>query len=145
METNTGTMITSAEEFIELRNSDDSEEYKRAAYESAAEDVWLDVIRHYPDMRFWVAHNKTVPTSILAILADDPDTNVRSMVASKRKASPAILGKLARDPDTGVRHSVACNAKAPEWILEALSDDTQQFVAETARERLTVRRFSARS
>jgi hypothetical protein len=49
--------------------------------------VWLGVIRDYPDMRFWVAQNKTVPVSILGVLAADDDQRVRSMVATPSSPS----------------------------------------------------------
>lgn len=62
-------MIRSAEEFVRLRKSDQREEYERAANDSASIEVWRDVISLYPDMHRWVAHNKTVPIEILAILA----------------------------------------------------------------------------
>jgi hypothetical protein len=41
-------MIESAEEFITLRCSEEPELYTRAACDPAPEEVWLDVINHYP-------------------------------------------------------------------------------------------------
>jgi hypothetical protein len=76
-------MIRSAEEFRRLRESDNPDEYWRAAHEEAPLDVWLEVIRRWPDMRFWVAHNKTVPLSVLEVLVNDPDEKVRDMVLRK--------------------------------------------------------------
>ena len=132
-------MIQSAEEFVRLRTSDDPDEYTRAAREEATEAVWLDVIARFPEMRSWVAHNKTVPHSILRILSDDPDFIVRVSVAEKRKAEPDILDKLVHDPNEGVRARVACNAKAPLWVLEKLTHDPVRRIAETARERIAER------
>jgi len=77
-------VIESAEEFVRLRSSVDPAEYHRAAQEEASESTWLEVIDRFPDMRFWVAHNKTVPLSVLEILRHDPDDRVRHMVTSKR-------------------------------------------------------------
>ena len=96
-------MLKSAEEFRRLRVSTDPAEYRRAGHESAPLEVWLEVIRRYPDLRAWVAHNKTVPVEILAILSDDPDPHVRSFVAMKQKLPEDLQLKLARDPDDGVR------------------------------------------
>lgn len=76
-------VIESAEEFVRLRNSKDPDEYGRAAHDEASEDVWRDVVERFPDMRFWVAQNKTVPLSILEALRHDPDERVRSMVRAK--------------------------------------------------------------
>lgn len=87
-------------------------------------------------MRSWVAHNKTVPISVLRILATDEDPDVRLTVAAKRKLDGELFERLARDADESVRHRVANNAKVPRHLLEELSRDTVPFVAEAARRRL---------
>ena len=76
-------MIESADEFRRLRESENREEYLRAAHDEAPVEVWMEVIRRWPDMRFWVAQNKTVPVSVLQVLVNDPDENVRDMVQRK--------------------------------------------------------------
>ena len=76
--------IESAEEFVRLRTSDDPAEYNRAAQDEASESTWREVIERFPDMRFWVVQNKTVPLSVLEILRHDTDDRVRHMVTSKR-------------------------------------------------------------
>ena len=78
-------MITSAREFFELRTSVLSEDYLRAANESASLEVWFGVLLQYPDMKVWVAHNKTLPLETLERLARDPDPRVRYAVAVKNK------------------------------------------------------------
>jgi hypothetical protein len=80
---NDSRVIESAEEFVRLRASTDPDEYLRAAHDEAADATWRDVITRFPDMRFWVAQNKTVPLSILHELRNDPDERVRSMVRAK--------------------------------------------------------------
>jgi hypothetical protein len=129
-------MINSAQEFIRLRTSDESSEYSRAAHEEAPMDVWLELVRDYPDMRFWVAHNKKVPIEILQTLARDEDASVREMVAQKRKATTTILELLASDPDDSVRSAVAHNPKTPRYVLESLRDDPWDMLREDVRERL---------
>ncbi|WP_432116937.1 HEAT repeat domain-containing protein [Streptomyces sp. bgisy032] len=129
-------MIESAEEFIRLRFSETPEEYGRASSEPAAPEVWRDVIDRYPEARFWVAHNKTVPLEILQVLANDPDPKVRSMVASKRKLTPALLAGLATDPDESVRLAVARHKRAPKHVLEQLCTDSWEEVRAMARDRL---------
>ena len=129
-------MIQTAEEFIRLRCSEDPELYTRAAYEPAFDDVWLDVINHYPEMKQWVIHNKTVPLSILQILLDDPDPKIRYWVATKRKLTADMFRKLAQDEDESVRFRVVCNAKTPPVILFALANDSSADVAMAARERM---------
>ncbi|MBA4010716.1 MAG: hypothetical protein C0481_02510 [Phenylobacterium sp.] len=125
-------MIGSADEFSRLRRSSDPDEYGRAAREEAAEEVWLEVISRYPDMREWVAHNKTVPLEILALLARDLDQRVRQAVAMKRKLSRQLFEQLALDSDATVRSTIAGNPNVPRDVLEALAADMDVFVAETA-------------
>lgn len=58
-------MIDSAADFVRLRTSEIPGEQYRAAHDAAAVTVWRAVIEKYPDMREWVARNKTVPIEIL--------------------------------------------------------------------------------
>jgi len=129
-------MITSAEEFIRLRDSRDPDDYRRAANEAAPEEVWLVLVRGHPEHRRWVAHNKTVPVSILERLATDKDPEVRWVVASRRKAPPELLRVLANDPDETVRMRVASNANSPRPVLEELATDPSSTVREAACARL---------
>ncbi|MBW5468496.1 HEAT repeat domain-containing protein [Brevibacillus formosus] len=116
-------MITSAEEFVRLRTSENPDEYLRAAWDEAPLDVWHEVIQKYPDMSFWVAQNKTVPIEILKLLAKHPEWRVRSMVASKNKLPEELQVKLAHDPDFSVRKSIAANKKATLKALQILVDE----------------------
>jgi len=129
-------MITSAEEFVRLRNSDIHEEYSRAADDDAPEAVWRDVIDRFPEMREWVVHNKTVPVEILEVLARDDAASVRATVADKRKLSGELFDLLARDADEVVRQRVALNKKVPVHVLEHLAIDASPFVRAAALKRL---------
>lgn len=133
-------MIHSAEEFIRLRTSQDPELYTRAARDSAAENVWMDIIRNHPEMRVWVVVNKTVPNTILKLLADDPDPGVREFVARKRKAGALLLEKLSKDVNDAVRLAVANNKSTPASILAALAHDDWERVVQVARKRLEVKK-----
>ena len=130
-------MIESADEFRRLRESEQSDEYERAAREPAPLHVWRDVVARFPELRAWVAHNKTVPHEILAELAGDPDARVRATVAAKRKLTPEVQLQLAADPDDGVRNRLAWNARATRAVLERLAADPWAAVAERARARLS--------
>lgn len=66
-------MIESAKEFVRLRKSQIQEEYHRSAHEEASLETWKEVIKQYPCMRSWVAHNKTVPLEILEVLSDEEE------------------------------------------------------------------------
>lgn len=120
--------------------SNKPDEYRRAAQEEAPVEVWQDVISRYPEMRRWVAHNKTVPIEILALLANDPDKRVRLMVAMKRKLTPEILEVLAADEDESVRLRVARHRRTPRTVLEQLAHDSWAQVREVAGQKL--REFS---
>lgn len=129
-------MINSAEEFVLLQTSEARNEYIRAAHEEAPDFVWMDIISRFPEMREWVAHNRTVPLNILEILARDMNESVRATVASKRKLSPELFDLLSQDMSESVRERVACNKKVPAHILKRLADDPVRFVREAALKRM---------
>ncbi len=132
----TPTSIASADEFVALRTSPDHDRQRLAATLPAPEAVWLAVIDAYPDMRLWVAQNKTVPLAVLRRLAADPDADVRRMVAMKRKCDAELFGRLAADPDPNVRVAVALNPKAPEPVLRLLQADPWERIREVVARRL---------
>jgi hypothetical protein len=127
-------VIRSAEEFVALRESEDPCEYGRAARDDASIEVWKEVILSYPEMRKWVAYNKTVPIGILEILANDSDPEVRRFVAAKRKLTIELFEYLSNDEDESVRLRVARNPKVPKHLLYKLADDDSMFVREAIRE-----------
>ena len=129
-------MIASADEFIRLRTSSDPAEYRRAAHEVAPTTVWLELVAKHPEMRFWVAQNKTVPIEILKILGRDPDPRVRWMVASKRKLDEETLGRLAADPDESVRFAVAQNPNTPDAVLRSMLEDPWSEIVRVVDQRL---------
>jgi hypothetical protein len=101
-------VIESAEEFVRLRLSDDPAEYGRAAGDAASVETWLDVIDRFPDMRWWVAHNTTVPLDVLEVLRHDPDERVRWMVLQKRSWARA-------HPDDAARVRGLENTRNAKW------------------------------
>ena len=129
-------MIESAQEFYRLRTSKVHDEYIRAALEEAPLDVWQDIISTMPDMKEWVAINKSIPVQILDPLARDADVRVRFAVAMKRKLPEPLQLVLAQDADETVRDRIACNAKATKRVLELLANDTEARIRERALARL---------
>ena len=101
-------MIESADEFVRLRRSTDLEEHGRAARDEASIEIWREVIERYPEMREWVAHNKSVPMEILEILRHDADEKVRSVVRQKRSWARA-------HPDDSTRVQGLENTKSVSW------------------------------
>ena len=132
-------MIHSAEEFLRLRQSEDPDEHGRASSDEAPLGVWISVIEQFPEMRSWVAHNKTIPLEVLERLAIDRDAEVRATVASKRKLSTALQTLLVADTDASVRERLACNAKCESEILLKLALDPEEFVRSAATKRLQER------
>lgn len=104
-------MITSAIEFIKLRESDDLTEQYRASHEEADLKIWIEVIENYPDFKTWVIHNKTIQIEILELLSKDINPNVRSAVARKRKINEKIITELSKDIDENVRFALMSNTK----------------------------------
>lgn len=125
-------MINSAEEFVQLRSSQNPSEYHRAAHEMAPVSVWMDIIERYPDYRQWVAHNKTVPIEVLRVLATDPNSQVRYFVATKNKLTPDLLEQLALDSDDSVRARIASHKKASLELLRSMAHDKSELVREAA-------------
>jgi hypothetical protein len=123
-------MIETAEEFIRLRQSDNMEEQRRAALDTADISVWMDVIKSYPDFKFWVIHNKTIQIEILEILCTDKDPNVRSHVARKRKINDTIFNLLCVDPDENVRHSLMWNTKLTLEKIKTIKVDDSDWLKE---------------
>lgn len=128
-------MIRSAEEFVELHKKNDP----RATHDKALKSVWVAIIRRYPEYKEWIVHNKTVPVSILRLLARDSDADVRFAVAMKRRCPPDVFKQLASDEHDSVRERVAWNEKTPLEILMLLVDDPCDEVAEVATSRLEER------
>lgn len=129
--------ITTAEEFRRLRTSDVRQEYERAAYAPLPDPVALEVIRQFPDLREWVAYNKSVSIEVLRVLATDDDRRVRTMVAMKRKLDLPLFEQLSHDPDEIVRSTVAFNRKCPTSVLVRMEEgDPSEWVRSKARERL---------
>ena len=127
-------IIQSAEEFAALL--DDPPDGQRVAHMCASVEIWLQIIEDYPELRFDVAHNKTVPVEILAVLSNDPSDRVRSMVSCKRKLPRDILAKMVADSSEGVRRNVARHRHSDSEILSLLIDDECDDVSNIARERL---------
>lgn len=125
-------MIESAEEFVALRTSTDPQEYERAAHEAAVDEVWFDVIDRFPDMRQWVAHNKTTSAAVLERLAGDPDPRVRVQVAMANRVDVDLLRSLASDPDESVRARVAHHKRTPVDVLSAMRQDDSWVVRDAA-------------
>lgn len=121
-------VIESAEEFVRLRESEYPEEYNRAGREPADLSVWMDVIDRFPDMREWVAYNKSVPQQILDLLATDADDRVRVTVAGKRRLRPETMLQMTRDPDEHVRATLMSNPKVTPEVLAILTTDPSPWI-----------------
>lgn len=130
-------MIESAKEFIKLRHSECQEEYQRAGFEEATHETWLELIENYPDMKIWVARNRTISVDIMRILSDDKDAIVRSAIASKHTLPQDLFIKLAQDKEETVRNTIVFNKKTPLNILQKISkEDPSEFIRNQALEKI---------
>jgi hypothetical protein len=132
-------MIESAEEFHRLLHSEVASERRRAACDEASEIVWRDVMDRYPDLCPWVAHNKPVPITILRVLADNSDVEVRNAVAMRRKLDLGLFRKLAADSEYAIRGKIVQNPKVPLEVLRVLAEDTDEWVRSVAAQKLAER------
>lgn len=129
-----GIMIETAEEFIKLRTSSKSEEYLRAGREEASNEVWLELIENYPDMRVWVARNRTINKDIKIVLSKDKDPLVRSAIATKYPLDRELYCQLSKDTNEVVRSDIAYNKKTPLDILKKMSEeDSVEVVRQKAK------------
>lgn len=136
-------MILSAEEFVRLRESEDPSEYIRSGVDTAELSVWLDIIYKYPEMKVWVARNRTVPPEIIRLLAKDNDPLVRGSISRKYPLEDDLYHDLSRDIDEGIRAGLTYNKKIPIDILKYMSEnDPSEFVKEVALEKYNQRIYS---
>jgi hypothetical protein len=134
-------MLNSAQDFLRLVESDDPQDHQKSAHENASEATWTELINEHPQTKKWIAQNKTIPVSIIEILSDDDDVEVRWWIAIKRKLTPELFAKLANDPDETIRQRIACNAKTPASVLLRLANDVSDLVSKPAQERLLEEEF----
>ncbi len=125
-------MITSAEEFVRLRQSEVTADYERAATDSASDDVWLEVIESFGVFASWVAHNKSISETIIRKLYSLDNLDVQLVLASKRRTPSDLLISLCEHENDSVRLAVAHNPKAPPEALDVLLNDTWTRVREVA-------------
>ena len=136
-------MILSAEEFVRLRESEDPSEYIRSGVDTAELSVWLDIIYKYPEMRVWVARNRTVPPEVIRLLAKDNDPLVSGSISRKYPLEDDLYHDLSRDIDEGIRAGLTYNKKIPIDILKYMSEnDSSEFVKEVALEKYNQRIYS---
>lgn len=134
-------MINSAEEFVRLRLSENMDEYLKAAWDDAPFEVWLEVIRKYPEMSEWVAHNKSIPVEIMEILADDTNERVGFNVATKNRLPEHLQLKLAKDSDCSVRQRIVYNKKATYQVISLLLNDLDDDIRTSAKKRIDEGRY----
>lgn len=126
-------MIYSAKEFVRLRTSDIPDEYNRTGIEDAPISVWLNIIKKYPEMRVWVARNRTIPKKIVDLLSRDPDPLVRDAICSKYPLDIGLYILLSKDVDEGVRSRLTYNKELPLSILKEMPEnDPGEFVRNQA-------------
>lgn len=124
------------------KNSTDSKELARLAYDNSAKvrvevarnpntsAKALEILANDKDLRvLWgVAANLNTPAKSLEILSNDENADVRCGVAANPKTPVKILEMLAGDEDDLVRGNVAKNPNTPPKVLEMLANDEDEYV-----------------
>ncbi len=134
-------MVNTAEEYAYLGEDGVPGGYIRIAVEEASIEVWLEVIKGFPELRRIVAHNKPIQIEILEILAFDPDEEVRAEVSNRRKLNLPLFAALATDTSRLVLGGIVQNPKVPTGVLELLLKDPDECIREVAPEKLNKRSF----
>lgn len=132
-------MIETATEFLRLVESDDPADRKRSSVDCAPVSVWTSIVADHPEMRFWVAHNRTVPREVLRLLAVDPDWRVRHRVAARKDCPVDVLELLADDRHDSVASVVAGHPDTPDSALRRLAGHTWEQIRDKAVRRLAER------
>ena len=89
-----------------------------------------------PKDRAETAVRTYTPPRLLAVLARDPDPEVRSWVARLQRLPEPLARILARDSARQVRALLAANTMAPDPLAAALAADPEPNVALVARHRV---------
>ncbi|MGW3245352.1 hypothetical protein [Streptomyces sp. NPDC001070] len=75
------------------------------------------------DERATIASNGTLPADVVALLAADPDTEVRHRIAHHPRLAPQQRRALGADPDPGVREGIASRCDLDPDELRAFAED----------------------
>jgi len=126
-------MISNIEEYLQLSNSDNKDDYDRIIKEELSEELISAILNNYPEKYSWLVHNKFVPIEVLRTLAMNSNVDVRFTVAMKKKCDRAIFEILMSDENFSVRMAVARNNKLPIDLLEILTFDKECEIAEEAK------------
>lgn len=132
-------MITSAEEFIHLINSNIEVDKKRAITDEADECVWKNVISKYPDYEIFILQNETISPNTINLLSKSKNWKTRHGIAKKRRSGTEILALLSNDEHPIVRQAIASNQKTPHAILKNLCLDTDDRVSRVANYNIKLR------
>ena len=126
-------MIQSAEEYFNIIENGNDEDYERI-FEESTDEIWLEILKR-SDMEEHVIKNNIISPCILDALSGSQSEAIRFDVATKRRLLKKTFEKLGGDPCASVRHRVACNPKCPVEILKLMMDDRDMMVAEAATSR----------
>lgn len=132
-------MVNSVEEFLNILDSDEELGTNESRLCHAPDNVWRQIIIEHPELKRWVAWNKTISYTILEILSEDNDPEIRWWIASKTKISIGLLERFSKDSNSSIRERIVFNSFTPVHILKELSLDTDADIAENARRRLIER------
>ncbi len=129
-------MIESLDHFDCLVEEGGEKSQEQIRNDRVPESILFEIIQKRADLCRVVTLNRNLPESIIRLLAEFEDPNVRADVAMRRSVPIDVREKLARDVDDSVRARVAWNEKTAKLLLELLANDELSIVAEPAQQRL---------
>jgi HEAT repeat protein len=87
-----------------------------------------EILGQSPTERRQVASDINASPEVLAVLADDPHTGVRTSVGANPATPAAVMARLAQDRSEWVRGAVAGNPQADPDLVRSLADDKAWYV-----------------
>ena len=133
-------MINSSEEFNRLCMSQLEEDVGRSMQDSAAPEIWEEILEKFPQRIIDVAQNRTIQESIMYAIVGSGNETAKSIIAEKRRLPLELFSVLGRDASEVVRRKIAANQKTPIETLEGLAKDLILDVAQVAQYNLEKRR-----
>lgn len=91
---------------------------------------------HTPEWVVKAAEDSTTSSSLLAMLAENCNIDVRMAVADNQNALPETLMILAQDASNDLRYQLAENHNIDRGVLKLLAEDEHPYVAQRAQKTL---------
>lgn len=123
-------MIDTIEEFIRCAESKEMKDYHRITLDQFTDEVWKEIMDHYPQYHYWVDGNRYLPEWVMWEFSMSKEQDVKRTIAERHDIPETLLRKLSEDADPDIRSKTAWNLSCPRDVLERLSIDKSPRVRE---------------